>query len=170
MAGRFTRQVRSGAKRHPDWSDNVPLTSFTGIAASSAVLLTVFTPTGGGETVIRTRGLFGWKSDQNAAAEDQLGAVGICKVSAQAVSVGITAIPHPDTDAGFPWLWHSFFASSFVFGTNVGLVPDMFHRIVIDSKAMRKVTDDERIVVVIENSAPFGLLVYDSVRIMTKLF
>ncbi len=159
-----------GAKRHPDWSASVPQTALTGVAGSAAALLQTFTPEAGGETVIRTRGLFGWKSDQNGAAEDQLGAVGICKVSAQAVSVGITAIPHPDTDSGFPWLWHSYFASSFVFGTNVGFEPGMLHRIVIDSKAMRKVTDDERIVMVVENSAPFGISVFDSFRIMSKLF
>ncbi len=170
MALSFGRVRRVGSQRHGDWSGSTPQTSVGSIAASSAGLLITFTPAAAGETLIRTRGLFGWKSDQNVAAEDQFGAVGLCRVSAQAEAIGITAVPHPDTDAGYPWLWHSYFASSFVFGTAVGMEPNFMHSMVIDSKAMRKVSDDERIVMVVENSTPFGISTYSALRLYSKAF
>ena len=170
MAGRRFASRSHSVKRHPDWAAHTPQTTFTAVAGSSAVLLQSLTPDGGGETVIRTRGLVGWKSDQTVANEDQMGAFGICLVSAQAVSVGITAVPHPDMDVSYPWLWHSFFASSFVLATAVGFEPNAFHSIVVDSKAMRKVTDDHRLAVVVENSNSDGIVVYDAFRFLTKQF
>jgi len=165
-----SRSFVRGVKRHGDWSSHTPQTSMSSLAANSVVLSQTFTPTGAGETVIRTRGLFGWGSDQQAASEEQMGAVGIGIVSAQAVSVGITAIPHPDTDVGWSgWLWHSFFCSQFTFGTAVGFDTQMINRIVIDSKAMRKVGDEERLVVVVENShGTSGMIFYDAIRIYSK--
>ena len=143
--------VRStGSKRHGSWVGSTPQTALTTLAASIAVLSQIFTPFDGGETIVRTRGLFGWNTDQLGGGEDQMGAVGIGVVSEQAATLGSTAVPHPDTDSGWNgWLWHSYFASSFRTGTTVGFDPNMLHLIVIDSKAMRKIGDNERLVVVI---------------------
>jgi len=170
MARSRTSFVR-GPKRHGDWVGSVPQTVLATVAGSASLLDQSFTPVGAGETVIRTRGLFGFKSDQIGANEDIMGAVGIGIVSAQAVSVGITAVPHPDTDSGWNgWLWHSYFASSLAFGTAVGFIGDNLRLITIDSKAMRKVGDEERVVVVIQNSSTTGLSFYNSIRIYSKPF
>ena len=162
----FVRGKRSAT----DWSSSVPATSFVTVAASATVLLEVFTPIAGGETVLRTRGQFVWMSDQAVAIESQIGAVGIGVVSEQAATVGITAIPFPDTDAAWGgWLWHSYFASRLEFASAIGFQPQMANRIVIDSKGMRKVGENERLVVVVQNSAPFGMRVLHNVRILSKV-
>ena len=171
MARRIRRStfVR-GVRRNTDWSASLVATDMVTVAASSAQLLQTFVPASGGETVIRTRGLFAWRSDQFAASEVQIGAVGIGVVTEQANSVGITAIPHPDTDSAWGgWLWHSYFTSRVDFTSGAGFLFDGVHRMVIDSKAMRKVGDNERLIVVIENSGAFGLQVSSQIRLLSKL-
>ena len=164
--GSFPRSQRKGT----DWSASAVETAFTTVAASTAALLQVFAPIVGGETAIRIRGLFGWRSDQTASSEDQMGAFGIAVVTEQAATVGITAVPHPNTDAAWDgWMYHHYYASHVDALTSVGVINDSLHRIVIDSKSMRKVSEDDRLVVVIENSAPFGVEVFNSVRILSKL-
>ena len=171
MARRFVRGHVGGSKRHGEWSSSTPLTALTVLAGSTALLTQIFVPQDAGETIIRTRGLFGWSSDQTSAGEDQMGAVGIGVVSEQAATVGITAVPHPDTDAAWGgWLWHSYYASRLSAASAVGFEPGMFHRITIDSKAMRKLGESERMIVVVENSNPGGIVLYDSIRIFTKAF
>ncbi len=167
MVARFRRVV--GSKRHGEWSDSTPQTALVSLAGSSVLLHNIFVPFAGGETVIRTRGLFGYRSDQSIADEDIMGAVGIGIVSEQAASVGVTAVPAPDTDAGWGWLWHSYFAQSFVTEAN-SMVFNALQLIVIDSKAMRKVGDNERLVVVIQNSSATGMQLYGSIRIFSKQF
>jgi len=170
MGRRVFRSGRSTARK-TGWIGLTPQTTMTAVTGSSAQLLATFTPNAPGETIVRTRGLFGWKSDQQSANEDQMGAVGFGLVSAQAASVGITALPHPDTDASWDgWLWHSYFASSVVFTTGAGFLFDVFNRIMIDSKAMRKVGSDERVVAVVENSNSDGLSVYIGMRLLTKAY
>ena len=51
-------------------------------------------------TIVRSRFEVGIISDQTAATEDQLGAIGMAVVSDQAVAVGVTAVPTPITDMG----------------------------------------------------------------------
>ena len=55
-------------------------------------------------------------------------------------------------------------------GTNVGFVSPAGVNMEIDSKAMRKISNDERIVEVIENnSAVAGLIFHSTYRILSKL-
>ena len=168
---RFTRPShRSGVKTKKDWSASAPETSTTAVPASSAQLLQTFTPIVGGETVLRTRGLISIASDQEAFDELQIGAYGIGVVTEQAASIGITAIPHPNTDAAWGgWLYHTYYSYQYRSLTAVGAMADFAHQIVVDSKAMRIVRDDERLVMVIENSAAFGIEVFNSFRILSKV-
>jgi len=170
MARRTVSSFRRGPRKATDWSASVILAGPINVPGSSAVLLETFTPIAGGETVIRTRGMLAWSTDQVGADEDQIGAFGIAIVSAQAASVGITAIPHPGTDAAWGgWLYHTYFFSKFELLSSVGANPDMAHSLVIDSKAMRKVDEDDRLVVVVENTAATGFEVYNSERFLSKV-
>ena len=170
MARRVGRSFHRGPRRAMDWGASAPLTGYVAVAASSAVLLQTFTPILGGETVIRTRGVVSIQSDQIVATEVQLGAYGIAIVTAQAVSVGITAIPHPVTDAAWGgWFFHTYFANSMKFGTAVGIQYDRATNFEIDSKAMRKVDEDERLVAVVENSSGAGMEIWDSFRLLSKV-
>jgi len=160
-----------GPRRATDWSASLVQDSQVTVPASSAVLLETFVPIVGGETIIRTRGLFTIASDQSVGTEIQFGAFGICVVTQQAAGIGITAIPHPSTDAAWGgWFVHGFFAEEFRFLSAIGFQPHNAAQFPIDSKAMRKVDEDERVVVVIENTgATTGLLVSDSFRFLTKV-
>ena len=163
--GRFVRGPRSAT----DWSASVAATAFVPLAASTIVLDQVFTPIAGGETVLRTRGRFTYGSDQANVNEQQLGAVGIGVVSEQAATVGVTACPHPDTDAAWGgWLWHSYYGSQTRIATAVGW-NELSGGFIIDSKAMRKVGENERLIIVVENSSPFGMIYSVSIRILSKV-
>ncbi len=166
----FNFSGRRTTKKGTDWASSSPLTVGISVAAASAVLLESFTPNPGGETVVRIRGMLGWSSDNAAATEDQLGAFGIGVVSQQAQGVGITAIPHPGTDADWRgWMYHTYFNSQTQFLSSVGLMFDKMHSIVIDTKAMRKVGDAERLVMVVENTgASHGITFFNAERILTK--
>ena len=168
---RRARSFTQGSKRHGQWSASVPQVGLVSLAGSRVLLSQVFVPFDGGETVIRTRGLFGYQTDQAAASEQYMGAIGIGIVSEQAATLGATAVPAPDTDSGWGgWLWHSYFVGSFRVADATGMQAQYINRIVIDSKAMRKVGDNERLVVVVQNSSVVGIQIYDSIRIYSKAF
>ena len=166
----FVRGQRT-TRKHTDWSASAVLTGGVVVAATASALLEVFTPAAGGETLIRTRGMLGIQSDQSGALEDQLVAFGIGVVSAQAVSVGITAIPHPGTDAAWGgWLYHTFLFATYLFISGVGSEPQFMTSHVIDSKAMRKTGDEERLVMVVENThASHGFRFANSERLLSKV-
>jgi len=161
-----TRSSRKGT----DWSGSTPVTGFTAVAASTSSLLQIFTPIVGGETVIRIRGLLSVKTDQIAAAENQVGAYGICVVSEPAATVGITAVPTPMADNAWDgWMYHQYFAQAFQFSSAVGWRANLAEQVQIDCKAMRKVSENDRLVFVVENAAAFGIQLFDMVRILSKL-
>ena len=104
-------------------------------------------------TIVRTRFLVGIVSDQLAASETQVGALGMAVVSDQAVAVGVTAIPTPVTDmASDLWFVHQLLYNEFTFASGVGFNEDGLHQYEIDSKAMRKVDIGQDLVIVGELS------------------
>ena len=160
----------STRQRKFEWSASAVQTSYQALAASSSALAQIFTPGVPQQTIVRIRGLFSWKSDQESADEEQLGAVGIAMVQEPASSAGVGSVPIPGTDAAFDaWMWHSWFASSFRFASGVGFDPNEAHSMVIDSKAMRKVDGNERIVLVIQNQSGVGMEFFWQIRILSQL-
>jgi len=121
-------------------------------------------------TIVRTRGTLWVKSDQEAATESPLGAFGMAVVRDEAVAIGVTAIPLPETDsdsdAWFLWMpW----AYSIV-RSATGLSTDAMARYDFDSKAMRKVDDADTAVVVMQNSAAtHGVNFVTLFRMLVKL-
>jgi len=94
------------------------------------------------------------RSDQAAAIELQVGAMGIAVVSDQAVAVGVTAVPTPITDmASNLWLLHQL-----IFADESNLTDRTRPQaaVSIDSKAMRKVEVGQDIVLALEVSAIGG--------------
>ena len=165
-----TRTFRRGPRRPVDWSASASLTAYTTIAASTVQLLETFVPIVGGETVVRTRGMVSIGSDQDGANETQAGAFGICVVTAQAAALGITAIPDPITDGAWGgWFVHQYFANRFRFLDSTGTGWITTQQFEIDSKAMRKVDEEERVVVVVTNAAAQGMVIWNSERFLTKV-
>jgi len=170
MARRVVRSFRRGPRRATDWSASSVAAAFVSLAGATSALSQVFTPIVGGETVIRTRGMFGWGTDNPAGDEPQMGAYGIAIVSEPAATVGITAIPTPGTDASWGgWLYHTYFMSNTEFASAVGVNFDNIRRIVIDSKAMRKVDENDRLVTVVENMSADGMVFQDFTRFLSKV-
>ena len=123
-------------------------------------------------TIIRVRGIIGVSSDQGVAAEDQSGAFAMAVVSDQASGIGIIAVPSPITDRGSDlfFVYEDVVASMFV-ASNSGVVPDFMQGIrTFDSKAMRKVNEDQDIVLVKGTSGiSDGAIIYTAGRMLLKL-
>ena len=110
-------------------------------------------------------------TDQLAADESQAFAVGMCVVSDQAQAIGVTAVPTPDTDLGSDlWFLHQFMFRDFAFGSAVGFDSGAQSRS-IESKAMRKVNDDQDVLLVgelVANAAGTGFVVLIGGRVLIK--
>jgi len=106
-------------------------------------------------TIVRTYLEVLWRSDQGAASEQPLGALGFIIVNEQAVAAGGGSIPDPMADANASWYVWQGLISEFVFASAVGFnegaaAGSRYH---IDSKAMRKVSVNEDLAIVVENTA-----------------
>ncbi len=164
---------RQGAMRRESlW---LPIPFFSNILASSTTASLSATLNAAAKallpfTVVRVRGQFQCVSDQEAATEQYIGNLGFCVVSDQASAIGVTAIPTPATDLGSDlWFVHESWIGSLAFVTGAGLFSDHPSRHV-DSKAMRKVNEDEDIVVVTEAGVGgSGVIVAFVGRFLVKL-
>ena len=154
MARRFTRvfRGRTSSVRQNVWLAVQILHST--IAANTKVLLGSLTASALALrpfTIVRSHMLIQWVSDQAAATESAQAAMGQIVVNDQAVAVGATAIPDPlgNVDAPF-FVWQPM-DFTFRFVTAAGFESNAGWQYTIDSKAMRKVGNNEDIAMVIAN-------------------
>jgi len=108
-------------------------------------------------TIVRTVGFVAVKSDQVAATESFIGALGALVVTESARVAGVASIPTPVTEMSDEmWFLFQGFQGGIEFldatGTQNGY--RIFH---FDSKAQRKVQDGEAIVFMLENGAASGV-------------
>ena len=166
--------LRSGVMRRESvWLALVPTFTTVAVAATpvlfggysaAALALRPF-------TIVRTRGFWRINSDQEGADEAYSCALAMAIVSDQALAIGVTAVPTPNTDRDsdlfflFEELAGSFLFSS---GLNVQTNPSQSQ---FDSKAMRKVEDGQDIAVTVESPTGIsdGLTVYKGGRQLVKL-
>jgi len=104
-----------------------------------------------------------------SADVDIVGAIGMGIVSDQAFAAGVASVPglwdDPQWDGWY--VWRSFaFHYEFHDATSTGLASLEFE---VDSKAMRKVTDNETCVVVVESEGSAALEAFVGVRTLFKL-
>ncbi len=122
-------------------------------------------------TIVRTRGVFHIESDQSIASEVYHVAYAGAVVSDQALAIGITAVPTPETDRGSDlFFMYEETIGSFVFGDATGFDEQggMFRT--FDSKAMRKVNDDQDVAFVAETvTGSAGAIVRVAGRVLLKL-
>ena len=119
-------------------------------------------------TIVRTRGVFHVRSDQVAASESYGGDMALAVVSDQASAIGVTAVPTPLTDKGSDL----FFVYEQRFG-QIGVsdatgIREVGFQSTFDSKAMRKVNDDQDVILVVENELA-GVVLITSGRMLVKL-
>ena len=103
-------------------------------------------------TVIRTHLEVSWQSDQGGATENPHGALGIIVVNDQALGIGASAIPDPLNQPDAPFFVWQGLQTQFTFGSGVGFDADAGSRYAVDSKAMRKVGNNEDIAVMVANA------------------
>ncbi len=106
-------------------------------------------------------------SDQTAAEELSMSAVGMIIISEDAFAVGITAIPGPITDMGSPWWLHGFFPTGLQPLTSSGEIQPS--GVLFESRSMRKIGTNERVAVVVEVSTSFGINFLHGARILARL-
>ncbi len=121
-------------------------------------------------TILRHRGYFRVISDQQAASESFGLSVAHAVVSDQATAIGVTAVPTPVTDLGSD-LFYQFESAhaSFVFSSAVGIDGNEGTEVRWDSKAMRKVSNDEDLIHVVEgNGLGSGMTYFSMSRILIR--
>ena len=120
-------------------------------------------------TILRTRLIINFQSDQVAASETTQGAFGKMVVSDQASGVGAIAIPGPVTNSDAPWYVYEPLISSLVFATAAAFIESAGITVSVDSKAMRKVGANETVVTMLELRAAEGAFVLIEGRTLVEM-
>ena len=168
MARQLSRHRPRGKARLTQWvgpADQAFVNVATG--GSTLVALVSFEEA---LTVIRNRGGFAHKPQAYSSDLTYAGAVGMGIVTAEAFAIGITAIPTPFSDADWGgWMvWRSFAQQNELQGTAANVIFPAAVVMEIDSKAMRKVTPNEVLVIIAESqSGAFALSA--GIRTLVKL-
>jgi len=150
-----TVSVRTPSQRRKSSWGGVVSTTYTTIPAGSSVLLASITAANllasnfsPGGTIVRVRGMLSVRSDQGASAEGAMGAFGMAVVTDQARAAGAASIPSPGTDANSDawFVWHGLFAPPVINTNFIAMATQL-----VDSKAQRKLGEDDAVVFVVEN-------------------
>jgi len=159
---------RSGSRRKSLWLSFQPAT-FTEVAVGGTLVFTlnaaalVLAPF----TIVRSRFSLFLVSDQSAAAERQVAGFGLSVVSSQAAAIGITAMPTPITDLGSSLFFAHQLLMTAGSAVNDGVIGQSWQ---LDSKAMRKVENQDDIAVTTEfSTAGSGYTMVVGGRILIKL-
>jgi len=139
---------RGGARTHKQWAGTQTGTPVA-LTTTQAAIITFSTDIS--ETVLRSRGEILIVGNPNAAADNEVVAMGLAVVSDEAVAVGGAALPSPIASPDFDWFWfHYVLLQDLV---SVVPTPDsigMNARVTIDSKAMRKASPNHSVVLIAE--------------------
>ena len=164
-----SRIVRSARSRRPNnsWS-GVVISAFSVIAANSKVLLSslVLSNQGIDETIMRVVGSITVISDQAAAAEQQIGGVGLMIVTDLALAAGAASIPGPSTDVeDDAWFAHALFQHQDKETTSPRSLTTNF-----SSKGRRVVESGQSIALMVENShATHGFSIGVQFRMLSRV-
>ena len=122
-------------------------------------------------TILRTRMLIQWSSDQVAATETPEGDYAKMVVTDTAAAIGVTAVPDPSSVDGDPeadWFLFQSLISRVAFSSAVG-VTRMGWQYTVDSKAMRKVGPDDDIVAVVSETGAVAARLITRGRMLIQL-
>ncbi len=107
---------------------------------------------GSSQTLFRTRGQLQFQLDPGGAVEQVVIAVGIIVIKTAAVVAGVAAVPGPFTEGSADWLWHNFvnLSSGEVASPGDTSYPGLVADVMVDSKAMRRLKEDESVALIAE--------------------
>ena len=123
-------------------------------------------------TILRTRMVLLFSSDQAGVSERPNGGYGHIIVTDAASAIGATAVPDPSSTTGNPeadWYVHTQLVVDFQFLSAVGFDGAAGMRYDIDSKAMRKVGPDDDQMLVSSMDAGTGAILYTGGRQLIQL-
>ena len=172
----FRGQLRS--RRPTDWLSTAPGTIITATSGGDpAVVLAILVaetaaPVG---TIIRVRGNV--RIEHNATnAGTQFWGLGLCLITDVEGTVAAGGgLPHPIADADSErWMWTSYgFVSNNGVNTDTEVAGIQYERVAIDSKAMRRWDENQRLVLLLENDALAGtadlVVAMGFLRVLMKL-
>ena len=140
--------------------------TFVSSLSAGALLLRPF-------TILRTRMLISWWSDQETADEGPFGSYGKIVVTDQAVSVGVTALPDPGTTTGNPeqdwYVAMQVWMQVQIAGTISAAYNSSPNAWITDSKAMRKVGPSDDIAGMFKEEAGVGGFLTTQGRMLIQL-
>jgi len=115
------------------WDDNL-------VTVTQSLIGTVQI-SGADETLLRVRGAILCNFVPDAATDTDIIALGMILANIAAINVGGASLPGPIADASANWLWHEFVPIDANGATAAGGAAGTLQqfRVVVDSKAMRKV-------------------------------
>jgi len=120
-------------------------------------------------TILRTRTVIQYRSDQQVATEFAFGQYGQLIVTDSASAAGIASIPDPSTEPEASWHVHQVCFADFVFADATGFDANGGAQYVIDSKAMRKVGIDDDCVIIFAQVAGVGAQLTVQGRVLIQL-
>ncbi len=143
--------VRSGSTRSKEWETVCLASSPLDLAIGTVLVFELFRVLSA-ETLLRTRGQIMASFDSSAVNEAATIAAGIAFVSTRALLAGAASVPRPSSEGGYPWLWHGWFDVSSVPSVGGASISGegLVQRLMVDSKAMRKVKEDESMILAFE--------------------
>ena len=158
--------------RESVWLSIAPTTT-TITAAGTSVLFTGFSAGALALrpfTIVRTRGTLAIRSDQAVATEVFQASLGLAVVSDQAIAIGVTAVPSPETDRDSDlWFVYETLEGFFVLSSAIGIYEAQIRK-EFDSRAMRKVEDGQDVATVLETSSiSAGCVILKAGRMLLKL-
>jgi len=168
----FTRSFRGnvGPRRQSTWIAPADQ-SYISVASGTSGIISFFDPAAAGlvaPTVVRTRGAVSIRPSVFNADVAISGAFGAAIVTDQAFAAGAASLPRvfDDADWGGWFMWRSF-AHHYEFHDPTGTLLGSWDA-EVDSKAMRKVTDNETIILMCESQTG-GLQIAMPLRFLLKM-
>ena len=149
------RTFPRAARRRTSWEgSNIGLSLTTGVQAQQSLVAESVLETFPNPTVVRIRGelVIGVTAIGAAGSNTDL-TLGIKLTTASAFAAGGASVESPNTEIGSDWIW--WYASPTRSGNAVSSESDsnvgMLRRLVVDSKAMRKVSPNQVLILVAHN-------------------
>ncbi len=139
----------SGRSRPVSWQTTAIQINATDLAQGTTAASTVLSPGGASSVCLRTHGQLLFQLDVGAVDERAIIAWGLIVAPENALGVGVSALPHPFTDGEDDWYAHGYATLSSLAEAAVQ-ADALFHRVTIDSKAMRKLKPTEGVAFVME--------------------
>ena len=169
------RNFPRAARRRTSWEgSNVALSLTTAVQAQQSLVTEAVLETFPNPTVVRIRGelIVGVTASGGAGSNTNL-TMGIKLTTASAFAAGGASVESPNTEIGSDWIWW-YAAPTRVAdaigsgsGTNVGVLD----RVHVDSKAMRKVSPNQVLILVVHNvvgGSTQTIAVNGTIRVLLK--